>query len=58
MAAAPMTAQSPATIYRAPRRPGRPSASLAGLRAELAPEKKTMDLLRLQIADLAAGPAA
>jgi signal transduction histidine kinase/ActR/RegA family two-component response regulator len=31
--------------------------SLAGLRAELAPEKKTMDLLRLQIADLAAGPA-
>jgi len=31
--------------------------SLAGLRAELSPEKKIMDRLRLQIADLADGPA-
>ena len=31
--------------------------SVAGLRTELAPEKKTMDRLRLQIADLADGPA-
>jgi len=31
--------------------------SVSGLRAELGPEKKTMDRLRLQVADLADGPA-